>query len=103
MVVAVTTARLAGARRQRPVVHQLRLQPLAAIPHSPAPPSPGDAIILPARRGRIYMLFAGVAVFTPAAVAALLFTSLVVLLLASSTVVSVADKQIIGVWPPIGH
>ena len=60
--------------------------------------SPGTAIILPAKRGRVYLLLAGLAVFTPAAVAALLFTLVVVLLLASAT--AVADKQIVGVWPP---
>ena len=58
----------------------------------------GTAIILPAKRGRVYLLLAGLAVFTPAAVAALLFTLVVVLLLASAT--AVADKQIVGVWPP---
>lgn len=53
-------------------------------PPSPAPPSPSHAIILPARRGRIYLLIAGVAIFTPAVVAALFFITLAVLLLASS-------------------
>ena len=56
----------------------------ASRPPSPAPPSPSHAIILPARRGRIYLLIAGVAIFTPAVVAALFFITLVVLLLASS-------------------
>jgi len=39
-----------------------------------------------------------VAVFAPAAVAAFLFTALVVYLLSSST--AVVDKQIVIVWPP---
>jgi hypothetical protein len=52
--------------------------------------------ILPARRGQIQLLIAGVAVFAPAAVAAFLFTALVVCLLGSST--AVVDKQIVIVW-----
>ena len=47
--------------------------------------SPGTAIILPAKRGRVYLLLAGLAVFAPAAVAALMFTALGVCLLGSST------------------
>jgi len=41
--------------------------------------------ILPARCSQIQLLIAGVAVFAPAAVAAFLFTALVVYLLSSST------------------
>jgi hypothetical protein len=44
----------------------------------------------------IFQYTSCLAVFTPAAVAALLFTAVVVLLLASATFV--ADKQIMGVW-----
>ena len=60
--------------------------------------SPGTAIILPAKRGRVYLLLAGLAVFAPAAVAALMFTALGVCLLGSST--AVVDMQIVFVWPP---
>jgi len=54
--------------------------------------------ILPGRRGQTALLIAGVAVFAPAAIAAFLFTALVVCLLGSST--AVVDEQIVFVWPP---
>ena len=60
--------------------------------------SPGTATILPAKRGRVYLLLAGLAVFAPAAVAAFMFTALGVCLLGSST--AVVDMQIVFVWPP---
>ena len=56
------------------------------------------AIILPAKRGRVSLLLAGLAVFAPAAVAAFMFTALGVCLLGSST--AVVDMQIVFVWPP---
>ena len=65
---------------------------------SPVAPTLGAVGILPARRGKIELLIAGVAVFAPAAVAALMFTALGVLLLGSST--DVVDEQIVFVWPP---
>jgi hypothetical protein len=65
---------------------------------SPVAPTLGAVGILPARRGKIELLIAGVAVFAPAAVAALMFTALGVLLLGSST--AVVDEQIVFVWPP---
>ena len=65
---------------------------------SPVAPTLGAVGVLPARRGKIELLIAGVAVFAPAAVAALMFTALGVLLLGSST--AVVDEQIVFVWPP---
>jgi len=63
------------------------------------PPLNAGAVgILPARRGKIQLLIAGVAVFAPAAVAAFMFTALGVCLLGSST--AVVDEQIVFVWPP---
>jgi hypothetical protein len=65
----------------------------ASLRALPVPPSVGAVGILPARRGQLALLIAGVAVFAPAAV-----TATCVLLLGSST--AVVDEQIKIVWSP---
>ena len=70
----------------------------ASLVASPVPPSAGAVGILPGRRGQTALIIAGVAVFAPSAVAALMFTALGVCFLGSST--AVVDEQIVFVWPP---
>lgn len=55
------------------------------------------AEVLPAQRGRLYIFFCGIAVFLPAAVAALLFSLGTIVILASAT--TVVDKSLVFHWP----